>query len=424
MPAEPERPTARANRSMHVLLMTRGAVALSYAGPGLTVRRLLKTHGQNDAKAFAMSAVFGDKVANSYESLAPVTGIDQSAKRPPGSLRFSLGFMLSVVRFIFNLTQSMKSIRSKPLILHSHDLVAAYLSSLRYRRRHPLLFTLHGKGGYVREPMLQYPVFRGTFIEKFLRHIEMTAIRRADTVVFTSRGSQALFEGEYPGLLQGKDVRVVYPGLEMQELDSAPVDRALLKKYEVKDGESVLLCVAALVKDKGVDTLIEAIGSLPDAVRSKLSCLVVGRGYLKEELQSLIVKRDLAASVKLLDFMPRDELLGLMKAADLFVLPSRVSVFDQVLLEVGAVGLPVITTAVGGNLEMFDESSAILIPPNDPQALATAILRMLTNDGLRQRLAENARQRIRSRFSPESEFSSYAAIYEEVASRKIDSPCN
>jgi len=214
-------------------------------------------------------------------------------------------------------------------------------------------------------------------------------------------------------------VRIVHPGIGVAELDSVPVDRALLKKYGAIDGTNVLLCISALVKDKGVDVLLEAISSLPEDVRAKLSCLVVGRGYLKDELEKLIIEKHLGDRVKLAtDFLPREDLFGLMKVADLFVLPSVVSVFDQILLEVGAVGLPVITTAVGGNIEMYDTNSAILIPPNDSQALAEAISKLVTEEGLRKRLSENARQRIRSRFSPESEYNSYHAIYKEIASYK------
>jgi glycosyltransferase involved in cell wall biosynthesis len=401
---------------LHILVTTRGTAAGSYAGPGLTVRRLLKTHDQNETKDVTMSVVFGDTAADSYKALVPhiekLTG--GSRKRAPGSLRFAVGYTFSIFRYMFTLTRAMRSVKHKSIVVHAHDLVSAYLTRFLYHSRYPVIFTLHGKGGYVREPMLQYQAFRGTFVEKFWRSIERSTIRDADVIVFTSKGSQALFENEYPGLLQAKDVRIIHPGLETLELDTAPTDRAILKKYGVAEGTPVILCISALVVDKGVDTLIDAIGGLPADIRSKLSCLVVGRGHLKDELQSLIVKKELAGTIKLLDFMPRDDLLGLLKSSDIFVLPSRVSVFDQVLLEVGAAGLPLITTAVGGNIEMYDDNSAILIPPDNPPALTDAILRMLTDEGLRKRLSETAKQRIRSRFSPESEFNSYTSIYGEV----------
>ncbi|MEK7281337.1 MAG: glycosyltransferase family 4 protein, partial [Chloroflexota bacterium] len=272
-------------------------------------------------------------------------------------------------------------------------------------------------GGGVREALLQNPIYRGTFIEKVMRHIEASAVQRANVVVFTSHGSLALFEGEHPGLLLSKDVRVVYTGIDTEELDSVPENNEVLPKYDVGQSTADVLCVGTLVKDKGVDTLIEAISLLPEDQRSRPSCLVVGRGPLKEELSSLIENKGLQDRVRLLGFLSRQEFLQLMRSATIFVLPSRVSVFDYILLEAGALGLPIITTAVGGNLEMFDQDSALLVPPDDPQALASAIARLLSDEALRQRLGQNAYHRIRSRFSLEAMFNAYAAIYQEIASR-------
>jgi len=303
--------------------------------------------------------------------------------------------------------------RSHHIIFHSHDLISAYLCRLRYRQKYPLIFTIHGKGGYVREPMLQYPTFRGTFIERALRAMEARTIKQADIIAFPSSGARTLFEAEYPGLLQGKDVRIVYSGVDTAELDSVPSDSSVLAKYGIGQENLVVLCISYLVKDKGIDTLVEAIALLPDDIRSRLSCFIVGRGHLEGELQSLIAEKGLQDKVKLLGFLPRRELLQLMKSATIFVLPSRVSVFDYGLLEVGAIGPPIVTTAVGGNLEMFDVDSALLVPPDEPQALAAAITRVLTDGELRKQLSESVYHRVRSKFSLESMFNAYSAIYGE-----------
>jgi glycosyltransferase involved in cell wall biosynthesis len=303
--------------------------------------------------------------------------------------------------------------KNEDIVFHIHDL--AYLPSRRYHQRYPLIFTVHGLGGYIGWPMQQFPVFKGTFVEKLWRHIETTVVKCADIITFPSKGALALFENEYPGLLQNKDVRVIYHGVDTAELDSVPGDANLLAKYGIGQENLVVLCVGALREDKGVDTLVEAIASLPEDVRSRLFCLIVGRGHLEGELQSRIAEKGLQDKVKLLGFLPRQELLQLMKSATVFVLPSRVSIFDYVLLEAGAIGLPIVTGAVGGNLEMFDEDSALLVPPEEPQALAAAISRVLTDGELRKQLSESVYHRVRSKFSLESMFNSYLALYEEAA---------
>lgn len=415
------------SKPLHVVHVAKVHVVEKQGGPALTVHLLLKAQEQVRRPRFAMSAVFCDKIAHSYQDLIPKmrsferhsrgSSIQRIAQRIfPRTFSFCVGVASRTLTFLFHFERAIRRMgKNEDIVFHVHDL--AYLCSRRYHQRYPLIFTIHGKGGYAREPLLQYPMFRGTFVERLWRHIETTVVRCADIVTFPSKGALALFENEYQGLLQGKDVRVVYTGVDIEELDSVPSDSNVLAKYGIGQETFVVLCIGALIKDKGIDTLVEAIGLLPEDVRSKLCCLVVGRGHLEGELQSLIAERGLQDKVRLLGFLPRQELLQLMKSATIFVLPSRVSVFDYVLLEVGAMALPVVTTAVGGNLEMFDENSALLVPPEEPQALAAAVTQVLTDDELRKQLSEKVYQRVRNRFSLESMLDSYSAIYEEIARR-------
>jgi glycosyltransferase involved in cell wall biosynthesis len=409
-----------------VLHLAKVHAAQIQGGPGSTVNLLMQQVQKQTAKSeFAMSAVFDDDFILSYEDFIPkMHSLDEHrgdsilprlAKRIfPRTFRFCAGVAFSTLRFLFHMEQAVrKTRRSHHIIFHSHDLISAYLCRLRYRRKYPLIFTIHGKGGYVREPMLQYPAFRGTFVERALRAMEARIIKRADIVAFPSNGARTLFEAEYPGLLQGKDVRIVHSGVDTAELDSVPGDANLLAKYGIGQETFVVLCIGALIKDKGIDTLVEAIALLPEDICSRLSCLVVGRGQLEGQLQSLIAAKGLHGKVRLLGFLPRQELLQLMRASTVFVLPVRVSVFDRAIQEAAAMGLPIVTTAVGGNLEMFDENSALLVPPDEPQALTTAITRVLTDGELRKQLSESVYHRVRNMFSLESMLNSYSAIYGE-----------
>jgi glycosyltransferase involved in cell wall biosynthesis len=413
------------SKPLHVVHVAKVHVIEYQGGPALTVHLLLKAQEQIKRPGFAMSAVFCDKVAHSYQDLIPKmrgperhsrdSFVQRIARRIfPRTFRFCVGVASRTLTFLFHFEWAVRRMgKNEDIVFHIHDL--AYLPSRRYHHKHPLILTFHGKGGYVREPLLQYPVFRGTFVERLWRHIETTVVKCADIVTFPSKGALALFQNEYPALLQGKDVRVVYTGIDTSEFDSLPSDGNIPTKYGIRQDNFTILYIGALIKDKGIDTLIEAIALVPEDVRSKLSCLVVGRGHLEGELQSLIAEKGLQDKVKLLGFLSRQELLQLVKSATIFVLPSRVSIFDYVLLEAGAMGLPIVTTAVGGNLEMFDEDSALLVPPDEPQALAVAITRVLTDGELRKKLSKSVYHRIRSKFSLESMLNSYAALYEEVA---------
>jgi glycosyltransferase involved in cell wall biosynthesis len=270
----------------------------------------------------------------------------------------------------------------------------------------------------VKEPLNEYPSFRGTIIEKIWRCIEITIARRVDIMVFTSKGSFELYNKEYPKLLQNKDVRIVYLGVDMTELDRADFKKNTLLEYGIKEGKIVILCVGKLIIEKGIDTLIEAIALLPDDIKLNLSCLIIGEGYMKNELQSLINRKDLNQTISILNFLPRHILLDLYKFSNIFVLPNRVAVFDYALLEAAALKLPVITTNIGGNLEMFADDSALLVSPDNPKVLADAIFQLVTNRELRNIISEKAYNRVQNNFSLKIMLKNYLDIYEELLSFK------
>lgn len=307
-------------------------------------------------------------------------------------------------------------------LYHAFDFLAAYICSLCIRRAQPLILTIPYKGGWAREVLLQNPTYRGTALEGMMRRIEIEAVRGADVITFPSRASIGMFEQEHPGLLDGKDVRITYNGPDLEELDSVPVEKLDLDRFGVPSGSAVILYVGPLIADKGPDTLVDSMALLASTLSSQVVCVLVGRGHLENHLMDRITEAGLGDRLKLLGLLPRREFLQLMRIATLFVLPSRVSVFDYVLLEAGALGLPLVTTAIGGNLEMFDSESAILVPPDEPEILARAIDALLSDKSAREELGFNARNRIRSRFSVESMFNSYASIYEELLRRTRSDP--
>jgi glycosyltransferase involved in cell wall biosynthesis len=399
-------------KSFQIVLLLAGNAAYYMGGPALTMRMLLKAKEATAADSPRISAVFSDRIISSYHDFACLPSRDKVARN---SVCLLVRLSAQTFGFLYHFLVAFRKLRRNRVVFHAQGVTPIYLCSLLFGRRYPLLLTFHGKGGHVREPLRQYPGLR--FLEKFLRHVETRAVKQADVIIFTSEGARVLFESEYPELLKSKDIRIVHAGVDLSELDSVPMDNNFLHEFGVDPGAFVLLCVAKLIEDKGVDTLIEAIASLPTDIRSRLSCLIVGRGQLEEELQSLIVQRSLQERIKILGFLTRSQLLGLMVKTDLFILPSRVSVFDYVLLEAGAMKLPIITTAVGGNLEMFDKESAILVPPNDTQALAKAISEVIADADRKRRLAENAYQRIKSRFSLNNMLDSYISIYTEILER-------
>ena len=414
-----------------VILTTRTNAARIQGGPGQTIHNLMKTYEQRIAKQLVMAALFSDMVADSYEKLdfELSQGTDPLNQRPfsklihrhtPPALHAPMDFVSSTIGVMRNLRKIINSDSNSPIVFHHHEFVPAYLCWLRYRHRYPSIRTVHSKGSAIRENLeSQLPVYRNTPVHSFLTHAEMTSMQEVDVIAFPSHAARVLLEQEpgYKELLSNKDIRIVYTGVDTAELDAVPVVEKVLEKWGATARPYTLICVATLVKEKGHGVLIEAIAQLPEELRSQTTCLLVGKGHLQSEVERLISDRGLQNEVKLLGFLPRNELVQLLKGSTAFVLSSLSNVFDYALLEAGAVGLPIITTAIGGNLNMYDRESALFVPPNDPQALSEAIATFLLDEQLRQRYSKSAYQRVRGKFTLENVLNAYLAIYEELFSR-------
>ena len=113
----------------------------------------------------------------------------------------------------------------------------------------------------------------------------------------------------------------------------------------------------------------------------------------------------------------RSDAPEILRALDLFVLPSLNEGISNTILEAMATGIPVVATRVGGNPEIAEEErTGILVKPGDSQSMAEAIVRYLQYPDLRTRHGEAGRQSVLKRFSIQAMVRSYEAVYRRVAS--------
>jgi glycosyltransferase involved in cell wall biosynthesis len=155
--------------------------------------------------------------------------------------------------------------------------------------------------------------------------------------------------------------------------------------------QPLIVCVARLVPEKDIDTLIDAM-KLVVAQRPDARCVVAGEGELRESLEAHIKAAGIGNSLQLLGF--RKDTLSLIHAADVFVLPSKAEPFGLVLLEAMSLSKPVVATAAGGPLEIvIDSGTGLLVPPESPERMAAAIVRLIDDPALRASLGQAGRQR-------------------------------
>ncbi|GFN26990.1 glycosyl transferase [Achromobacter denitrificans] len=164
----------------------------------------------------------------------------------------------------------------------------------------------------------------------------------------------------------------------------------------------VVGCVAVMRAEKGHGDLIDAFHRVCPAF-PQAHLVLVGDGMpLLERLRAQAAGLGLAQRVH---FAGRREDIGdVLKAFDVFALPTQREALGTVFVEAAAMGLPVIGTRVGGVPETLREGvTGLLVPPRDPAALAAALERLLADRELRRRMGDAGRNWIRSqgRFSPE-----------------------
>jgi len=198
--------------------------------------------------------------------------------------------------------------------------------------------------------------------------------------------------------------REVNPGMGPDRL---PVIRCGVNKDIIRGSETrengLILCVARLVRKKGIHTLIRALSKVD---RLGWCCEVIGDGPERASLERSAAELGIADRVRLLGSLPNDRVRERLGAAELFVLPCQrdddgdADGIPVVLMEAMASGVPVIAGDLPSIRELVcDGRTGLLIPGADPDACAAAIVRLLDDPAERDRLAEAGAARVREEFT-------------------------
>jgi glycosyltransferase involved in cell wall biosynthesis len=211
-------------------------------------------------------------------------------------------------------------------------------------------------------------------------------------------------------------VHFAHHGLDLGRFGEAPRERP------PRDGRSEpveLLSVCRAVEKKGLDVLLQALALLPRDLDWRFTH--VGGGELLGELRARAQALGLAGRIAWRGAMAQDEVLGLYRSSDLFVLACRIAGdgdrdgLPNVLVEAQSQGLCCVSTTVPGVQELIEDGvNGLLVPPEDPQALADALAQAIAAPELRRTLGAAGERKVREHFDYRASVARLVALFATV----------
>ena len=261
----------------------------------------------------------------------------------------------------------------------------------------PILLTVHGSDIFSFNGKL------AIFLKKF-------SLRQASAITANSIFTSSLVKN----LDRNVPIDVVPMGVDTDEFNPNRKNPKIREELGIEG--PMILFVGRLVENKGVQHLLQAMPSVlkifPNAV-----LVIIGDGSQKGKLKKLVETMKLSQSVYFLGTLSHSQLPEYYAEADVFVGPSEVEGLGVVFLEASSSGLPLVGTAIGGTADiLLDGVTGIKVETENAVELSRAIVRILRDDELSQRLSKNARDHAVKNFSWPRVAFRFAEIFSEILS--------
>ncbi|MFF2886849.1 glycosyltransferase family 4 protein [Paenibacillus sp. NPDC057967] len=281
-------------------------------------------------------------------------------------------------------------------IIHAHHPIAAMVMKDLFPDT-PLVMTLHSS--YERELMLNGKIKEGSVEHRFLTSIYRELELKADKLMTVSESFRNYIS---PYIDHAERIKVIPNGF----------DEKRFKPIAHENEVTQLITVCRLVPAKGIDVLLHACAELKR--RGHPFVLhIIGDGPIREELEELALKLDLYDDIIFYGYMLHPE--EFMPFFDVFVLPSRAEAFGSVFAEAALCWLALVGTNVGGIAEQIEDGvNGLLVPPEDPGALADALEKVVVDPTYRYNLARSGWDKAKKAYSLQRVISQLKKVYNEV----------
>lgn len=261
-------------------------------------------------------------------------------------------------------------------IVHAHDSLSA--SIFHSLKRQTKILSIHSKGSFYAD--LEERFYSEQNVKKWIRNLQRFEINNflnSDIVTFPSIFAKQIFYEDLNIVDNGsKDVKIIYNGIDLnlfQNIDS----KIILAKFNIDQYkyDLILINVASHSKLKNIDYVLRAIFKLKNDFKFNPLLINIGTGQQTKNLLKLIREMNLLSNVKLLGNISNTNVIRLMKSSDMFFLLSEKVIFDIVILEALASGIPVVASNEGGNKEIIQNGvNGYLVNKNNLDEVVSKII--------------------------------------------------
>ena len=224
----------------------------------------------------------------------------------------------------------------------------------------------HGKYGW------KTPIAKA--VNLWIKKVESQALAHAKTIIVRSKFMKEQMQNFYGQDPMSKTIQIPL-GIDTNQFSFVADQKDVRQKLNLPEEQPILLTVRRLAARMGLENLITAMSEVVKH-NPNVTLLLGGKGYLEEKLKQMIQNLNLGDQVRMLGFIPEEELPMYYQAADLFILPTvELEGFGLSTIESLACGTPVVATPVGANSEVIGPINKKLLCENaSPKALAERII--------------------------------------------------
>ncbi|MDK1374198.1 MULTISPECIES: glycosyltransferase family 4 protein [unclassified Sinorhizobium] len=244
---------------------------------------------------------------------------------------------------------------------------------------------------------------------------------KLDRARWTVTCTRSGFEHLQSLTLEKARVHLSYHGLDLDRFPVFGGDHSRRDGSDPADPVRIVSVGRAVAK-KGYDILLKALSLLPEDLNWRFDH--IGAGELAGDLKTLATELGLAERVRWKGALDQTDVLQHYRDSDIFALACRVAAngdrdgLPNVLVEASSQRLPCVSTSVSGVPELLtDHQNGLLVPPEDPRALALALERLVRDPDLRRRLGDAAEQRVRAEFDHHSSVSQLIGLFQSEWSK-------